>query len=170
MNKELFENVVRENQKRIYNYLLRFVRQNEDAEDLTQSVFLSFYDKIGDVEEEKALSYLYRAAHNQAINHLKKANRTSLAPEFMIDNLIAPKSEEYMYQEVVKKAIPKLPANLAAVLELQYYQGMHYKEIAERLDTTVKAVESKLVRAKKKLKKIIEKEIAELSVKRVKEL
>ncbi|MDP8231377.1 MAG: RNA polymerase sigma factor [Candidatus Zophobacter franzmannii] len=160
MNKDLFEEVVRTNQNRIYNYLLKFVRQREDAEDLTQSVFLSFYFKMSDVEDGRELSYLYRAAHNQAINHLKKSKKTSSAPDFLLENLNAPEEENYMHQEIVKLAVKQLPAKLAVVIELQYYEGLRYKKIAEQLGCSVKAVESKLVRAKKQLRKIIEREIS----------
>ncbi len=169
MKKELFEDVVRVNQKRIYNYLLKFVKQKEDAEDLTQSVFLKFYAKIDDVEKGKELAYLYRAARNQGINHLKKSKRTSSAPDFVLDNIHAPKEESYIYNDVVKRAIVQLPSKVAMLIELQYYKKLSYKEMAEMLGCSVKAVESKLVRAKKRLRKIIEKEIEVSGVNIVKE-
>ncbi len=159
MKKELFEKVVRDNQTRLFNYLLKFVRQKEDAEDLTQSVFLKFYAKMDDVEDGKELAYLYRAARNQAINYLNKKKKITSAPDFVIDNIYAPSEEEYIYMDVVKKAIVKLPPKVAMLIELQYYQKLSYKEMADTLGCSVKALESKLVRAKKRLRKIIEKEI-----------
>jgi RNA polymerase sigma-70 factor (ECF subfamily) len=57
--------------------------------------------------------------------------------------------------QIISAALAKLPSKYALLLELQYYQKLSYKEIADTLNLSVSAVDSRLVRAKKKLKKII---------------
>jgi len=56
---------------------------------------------------------------------------------------------------LVKNALSQLKQEEAFIIELQFYQKMNYKQIAETLETTQSAVDSKLVRAKKKMIKII---------------
>jgi RNA polymerase sigma-70 factor (ECF subfamily) len=54
---------------------------------------------------------------------------------------------------LLHSAIKELPPRLASVIQLQYFDKLSYKEIAEKLGISVKAVESLLVRAKKRLRK-----------------
>ena len=160
MDRNRFEDILRSENKKIFNYLLKILRNKEDAEDILQETFLAFYKKMDVVSDDTYISYLYRAAHNKALNHIKKKKRNNkfstnysemehLAGED-IDN-----SFDELKNDTVRKAITKLAPKYSLLLELQFYQKMSYKEIAERLDITIGAVDSKLVRAKKKLKKII---------------
>ena len=56
---------------------------------------------------------------------------------------------------MIKKCLQQLSMEDAFIIELQFYQKMNYKEIAKTLECTVSAVDSRLVRAKRKLKKNI---------------
>jgi RNA polymerase sigma-70 factor, ECF subfamily len=166
MDVSKFEAILTENEKRIYHYLLKFVRHTEDAEDLLQSVFISFYGKMEDIEEKAAVVYLYRTAHNKAINHLKTNKRFVNTEPEKFDRIPshtyteAPNPRE----EILKQAILELPPKLAMVVNLQSYENMSYKEIAEHLKTTVSAVESLLTRAKKILRKKIMQEMKKRGV------
>jgi len=62
------------------------------------------------------------------------------------------------------EAIRDLPPRMAAVIQLQYYESLSYKDISDRLGITVKAVESLLVRARKILRKKLVKEIEGMGV------
>ncbi len=159
MKPESFEKFLTDNEKRIYNYLLRFVEVDDDAHDLVQNVFIAFYDRIGDIEEKTAVAYLYRMAHNMALNFIKQHKRMVLRPPEDFQNVRdRSHAEPEIDYTVLNNAIRELPIKLSTVIHLQYYENLSYKEISLKLGISVKAVESLLVRAKKQLRKKIMKE------------
>jgi len=156
MKPESFEKFLTDNEKRIYNYLLRFVDVEDDANDILQNVFLAFYEHIHDIEEKTAISYAYRTAHNMALNWIKQKRRMVLRAPADFQNLrdkpaYAPEPD----YKFLDKAIQDLPVKLSTIIHLQYYDKLSYKEISLKLGISVKAVESLLVRAKKQLRKKI---------------
>lgn len=153
MKKEYFEEFLSEHEKRIYRYLLGVAKDEQDALDLVQLTFISVYEKFETIEEKTALAYVYRVAHNKAMTFLKKKSRyVDMDPTVMAQIAKAPEEEETDYSHLTK-AISELPPRLAAVIQLQYYEKMSYKEMSESLGISVKAVESLLVRAKRILRK-----------------
>ena len=156
MKPESFEKFLTDNEKRIYNYLLRFVEVDDDANDLLQNVFLAFYERISDIEEKTATAYVYRMAHNMALNWIKHQKRMILKAPADFQNLkdTTNHNSEPDYS-FLNKAIQELPVKLSTVIHLQYYENLSYKEISAKLGISVKAVESLLVRAKKQLRKKI---------------
>lgn len=160
-----FEQVLLANQRKVYNYLLKLVNNRDDAQDLLQNVFLSFYEKMDKVNSHAYEAYLFKTAYHQALNYLRKRKNN---PVFTVEDTsvfnesIVYSDNENEIQErknkLVLDALAQLPPNMVEVIELQYYQKKSYKQIAEFLHTSVPAVDSLLVRAKKKLKKIISQE------------
>ena len=154
-----FEEILRSENRKIFNYLLKMLRNREDAEDVMQDVFLAFYKKMGNVDERSYLSYLFKSAYNKALNKIKKNKRYNKVysntpdPEVYPDK--QPERNDNPHQEVISKAFQKLKPVEAQLIEMQYYQKMSYQQIADALSLTVSAVDSRLVRAKKKLKKFI---------------
>jgi RNA polymerase sigma factor (sigma-70 family) len=167
MNKNKFEAVLNSEKKKIFNYLLKILRNREDAEDILQEVFIAFYNKMETVDENYFTSYLYRAAHNKALNLIKSRKRKddlNVHFEDMERMPEAPVETENPNNEKIRFAMRQLKEEQALILELKYFQKKSYKEIAEILETTESAVDSKLVRAKRKLKKFFLQENADKSV------
>ncbi len=161
MKRDNFERVVKDFTPKLYNYILKFVRQREDAEDVLQSVFIAFYDKMEGVDTDKVSSYLYRACHNNSLDYLKKRKREISFPNLDFSNIadLGSEEKEDMYKDIIKYAMAELPAKMSLLIELKIYQKKSYKEISEETGYSIKAIESQLVRAKKKLRKIIEKRV-----------
>ncbi len=158
MDCDKFEVILRKENKKIFNYLLKHLRNREDAEDILQETFIAFYKKMKNIDESFHIAYLFRTAHNKALNLIKsrKKKEKMTIPFENMDHLEDQHSEK-KENMIVKESLKKLKPEQILLIELQFYQQMSYKEIALVLETTVSAVDSKLVRAKKKLKKIIEK-------------
>jgi RNA polymerase sigma-70 factor (ECF subfamily) len=154
MKKEQFEDFLRANEKRIYHYLLTLLGNDDDANDVVQLVFIAFYEHIDRIESPTAVAYLYRIAYNKSMTFLKQKSRyIPLDPNSfsqMPDHAESAPSQDY---GAVREAVRQLPPRLAAVIQLQYYEGLSYKDISSQLGISVKAVESLLVRAKKILRK-----------------
>ncbi|MCK4695818.1 MAG: sigma-70 family RNA polymerase sigma factor [Candidatus Cloacimonetes bacterium] len=159
MDKIKFEVILRRENKKIFNYLLKILRNREDAEDILQETFVAFYKKMNNIDDLTCTSYLFRTAHNKALNLIKSKKRKDKF-SITIENMdqVEEKSTQSSSgkNNLVKEALRELNPQQALLIELQFYQKMSYKQIAEVLETTVSAVDSKLVRAKKKLKKNLE--------------
>ena len=162
MDRKRLEGILRAENRKIFNYLLKILRNREDAEDILQETFIAFHKKMDTVSDASYISYLFRTAHNKALNLIKvKQKRNNFSSSYSdmeqvpdIENSI-PAEEDNPNNKIVRKAISQLPEKYALLLEMQFYRKMSYKEIALALDLTAGAVDSRLVRAKKKLKKII---------------
>ncbi len=153
MKKEQFEQFLQAHEKRIYHYLLTLVANDNDANDLVQMVFISFYEHIDRVEEPTSLAYLYRIAYNKSMTFLKQKSRYVNLEPHSFDNLPdTNKPEPEPDYSALKDALRELPPRLATVIHLQYYENLSYKDISAQLGISVKAVESLLVRAKKQLR------------------
>lgn len=157
-NNNKFEVLLRNESGRLYNYLLKILRNKEDAEDILQETFIAFHKKMNSIKDSSYKSYLFRTAYHKALNLIKKRNaKNKLVTNFPEMEHFADGSAKNNEQqnELVKDALSKLKPEEALLIDLQFYQKMSYKQIAEVLETTQSAVDSKLVRAKKKLIKII---------------
>ena len=155
MNNNKFEVLLQNESKKLYNYLLKILRNREDAEDILQETFIAFHKKINSVNESYYKSYLFKTAYHKALNLIKKRNAKVTnyhEMEHFEDGSIKNNEQQ---NELVKDSLSQLKPEEALLIELQFYQKMNYKQIAEVLETTQSAVDSKLVRAKKKLIKII---------------
>ena len=170
MDRNRFEVILRAENKKIFNYLLKILRHREDAEDILQETFIAFHKKMDVVSDEFYISYLFRTAHNKALNLIKvrqkkdKFSSNYSDMEHLPDSENFPTEEENPNNKIIRKAISKLHPKYALLLEMQFYRKMSYKEIALALDITAGAVDSRLVRAKKKLKKIISQDMNDPAV------
>ncbi|MBN1948954.1 MAG: sigma-70 family RNA polymerase sigma factor [Candidatus Cloacimonetes bacterium] len=159
MNRCSFEAILKNEGNKIFNYLMKILRHSEDAEDIMQDVFISFYKKMDTVNEKAFLTYLYRTARNKALNLIKsrqrkyKLNKTMQWEAEQVtdhENVITERKSQ-----ILAHALSKLKPEEYILLDMQYNDRKSYRIIAEELNTTIPAVESKLVRIKKKLRKII---------------
>ena len=156
MKADEFESFLNTNQNRIYHYLYQMLGNESDAQDVLQTVFISFYEKIDRVEKATAVSYIYKIAYNKALTFIKQKKRYVLHDPVDFANIpdkSAPAAEQDY--SLLQTAIRELPIKLATVIHLQYYEKLSYKEISEQLGISFKAVESLLVRAKRILRKKI---------------
>jgi RNA polymerase sigma-70 factor (ECF subfamily) len=157
-----FDKIVKELSPKLYNYIYKFVRNREDAEDILQSVFIAFHGKIEKVADKKVASYLYRSCHNKALDYLKKRNKVTLLDPNDFKNLTSKDSTEddiakERNAKLIQLALAKLPAKMAMLIDMKNFRYMSYKEISDETGLSIKAIESQLVRARKKMKKEIEK-------------
>lgn len=164
MDKNNFEEILRTHNQKVFNYLLKMLRHHEDAEDILQETFMAFYSKMDVISEEAYLAYLYRTAHNKALNLIKKRkNQDKYSSNYAEMEFISvdetPEELPRTEREILPRVFSKLPEKYATILEMQFYQKMSYKEIAATLELTERAVDSKLIRAKRKLKKLISQEM-----------
>jgi RNA polymerase sigma factor (sigma-70 family) len=72
MEREKFEEILQKEGKKIFNYLLKILRNRSDAEDLLQEVFIAFYKKMDTINENAFSSYLFKIRYESQgkLSHL----------------------------------------------------------------------------------------------------
>lgn len=167
-NETAFKQLVTNYRDKVYNTILGFVQQPQDAEDVAQDVFIKVYESIGQFKHESALgTWVYRIAVTQSLDFIRRkkrkkrggtilgffgfGEREDMHPaEFEHPGV---KAENREKASVLFKAINTLPENQRSAFLLQKLEGLSQNEIAEVLKTSNSAVESLLSRAKANLKK-----------------
>ncbi len=160
-DEEAFEKLFRRYYSGLHRFLWGYVKNNQIAEDLVQEVFVRVWENRGTLNpNEKIKTYIYKVGRNLAIDHSrhkkvvreweeeKKALHSVPVLEKKIDDRL---HKKFMLTEV-KKAIEDLPEKRRLVFILSRYEGMTYKEIAEKLDISVNTVDTQICRALKTLR------------------
>jgi RNA polymerase sigma-70 factor (ECF subfamily) len=157
---ELFERY----REKLFFYLRHLVGNKEEAEDLLQNVFVKAYEKFATFDARRAFSsWIYRIAHNEAVNHLKrKSRKTFLSWEDIVsskDQIESSSKERSPYDDWVRKEVrnevresmAKLPEKYREVLILRFYLDHSYEEIGAIIRKPTNTVGTLLARAKSRL-------------------
>lgn len=137
----------------VYGLMVRMVGQ-QDADDLTQQVFLKMFRKLEQFNGQSKLeTWLYRLASNEALQHLRRSKRRSTSPLVTEPATDDPdrmgKVEE---AELLETAMSQLEPELRAILILKEQRDLSYREIAESVGIPEGTVGSRLNRARKVLR------------------
>ena len=150
-----FEQIVDRYQKVIYNVALRMRSRAEDAEDITQSVFLKAYEALGTYKPRyKFFSWIYRIAVNESLNFVNRQKQH----EELDQNLPDPdRSSEQLADEhdvtrIVDEGLMQLRVEDRAILVLNHFHNLSYDEIGYILDIPEKTVKSRLYSARQLLR------------------
>lgn len=165
-----FKTVVDTYKKMVFNTVLGFVQNMEDAEDVTQDVFIKVYENISLFKQQCKLStWIYRISITQAGDFIRHKNRKKRAgflsslfglnnellhdpPDFVHPGVVAENREQ---AAILFKAINQLPEKQKTAFMLQKVQDLSQQKIAEIMELNEGAVESLLMRAKGNLKKLL---------------
>ena len=162
-DKTAFEQLVKENQKNVYNLALKLMKNPEDAADAAQEAFLKAYLKLPSFRGDCKFSvWLYRLAYNCCMDMLRKANTGNIislnsddkdGEETTVDiKDVSDGPEEAMIRketrEIVRYEIGRLPQEQYEALVMREISGMSYKEISETLSISEGTVKSRIFRAR----------------------
>jgi RNA polymerase sigma-70 factor (ECF subfamily) len=147
-----FERLYRQHRGDVYRFVLRDVRNPEEAEDVTQTAFLNAYRAIQRGQEpERPRAWLLTIAQNVARGRFRARAARPHEVEFDAELAAAPEHEGPTAGEI-REALERLRPNYRAVLVLREIGGLSYAEIAETLDLSVAAVETLIFRARRALR------------------
>lgn len=157
---EAFRVLVDRYKDRILNIIFRIVGDRNECEDVAQEVFVKAYTRIdGFGFKSSFYTWLYRIAVNTAVDYAKKRrSRRALSLEELPVELGARKNsplDEVLHEELsgeIGKAFQNLAPKYRVVVVLREVEGCSYEEIAEILKCSKGTVESRLFRARAKLK------------------
>lgn len=138
-------------QKRLFNVALRMLDNAQDAEDVTQTVFLNAFLKLSTYDPRfRFFSWIYRMTVNESLNMLKGRKRIVTLEDIPVVGGAADQATEA--QDEVGKALMLLKPDDRAVLVLKHFVFFSYEEIASVLEIPVKTVKSRLFTARERLR------------------
>ncbi|MCU0845780.1 MAG: sigma-70 family RNA polymerase sigma factor [Spirochaetes bacterium] len=161
----LFREIVRRHQRRVHLTGMRFFRNEEDARDFTQEVFVKAYTALGSFRGESRFgSWLLRIAYNHAISG-KKAAREAVGIEGEHIESMYPGPEALSQRAEVTgtlaKALAALPEKYRICVDFFFFLGLSYVEIRDITGFPVNTIKSHVFRAKQMLRDALKGSAAE---------
>ncbi|MBK8226619.1 MAG: sigma-70 family RNA polymerase sigma factor [Flavobacteriales bacterium] len=153
-----FNLLVRQYQRRLYAFIRRMVTDHDEAQDVLQETFIKAWHGLDGFRAESQLfSWLYRIAHNECLNHLRKAKRrVFVSNDAVIERLSTTldSSEHFSGDAIQRKlqaAVMRLPAKQRAVFTMKYFDALKYEDMSRVTGTSVGALKSSFHIAVKKI-------------------
>lgn len=160
-----FRKLLEAYQERIYWHVRKIVITHDDADDVTQEVFIKVYRNLDNFREDSQLfTWIYRIATNEALNQLKKIKRrTSVS----LDDVHVELENHFTHgglitgdeiQLKLQKSLLKLPDKQRLVFNMKYFDDLKYEEISQITGTSVGALKASFHLAVKKIEEDLNKD------------
>ena len=162
---ESFGILVERYEGKLKRYAKKFLFDNEDVEDLVQNVFLKAYSNIQSFNAKMKFSpWIYRIAHNEFINKLKKRNSESLYffdmdtifPSLSFSAVDDDKADEVELKKNIEQWLGKLDTKYKEPIILYFFEELSYKDISEILKIPISTVGVRINRGKQIIRKFYE--------------
>ncbi|MBO6881412.1 MULTISPECIES: RNA polymerase sigma factor [Winogradskyella] len=157
---QLFERLYKKHSKNLHDFLYYKFGENLNPQDKVQEAFIKLWQNCSKVSPDKAKSFLFTTANNLMLNavahkkvvlkyqKLPQKHSTNESPEFVM--------QEKEYHQKLQNALANLTEAQRVAFLMNRVEGKRFKEIAELLDISTKAVEKRIYGALKKLRKDID--------------
>ena len=159
-DEKVFSGVFESYSKTLFTYIYYKTGDSDLAWDVTQDSFLGLWKNCAKVGLNTAKGYVFQTGNNLLKNIFAKEKVRSkyLSRPFKLETRISPEFllEEKELREALTKAIEELPEKQRVVFLMSRVDKMKYKEIAEILEISVKAVEKRMANALSSLRKVSE--------------
>ncbi len=152
-----FNDLINRYKRQVFSLIFRLVRNQSDAEDIAQNTFIKAYKSLGSYDPSYPfLTWLFKIAHNSAIDFLRAQKPDSLSIHDEenpldiedTDTSLEERIEAASQQELIDKVLGTLPPLYREILILRHQQELSYEEISETLDIPVGTVKIRLFRAR----------------------
>jgi RNA polymerase sigma-70 factor (ECF subfamily) len=155
-NEECFIRVVDLYKKKVISLCYSYTRDYQEAEDLSQEVFITIYNSIHGFRGDCSLStYIYKIGVSRCLDFKRKKSIKNFLTGLI--NVQKDESIDVDDKNYIRQCVMSLPEELKTAVVLYYYVGLSQKEIGEVLNISQKNVEGKIYRAKQKLRVELEK-------------
>ena len=158
-DRDAFQQIYELFSAKVYNTVLSYTQNEQDAEEVTQDVFTNIFRNAAKFKGEARVStWIYRIAINTSLNHIKRKKRFSFLkfgdtvfdkPDFDHPGILLEKKEN---ARMLFKVIDTLPHNQKTAFILSFIEELPRQEVADVMEISLKAVESLLQRGKKNLR------------------
>jgi len=171
-DRRAFEELMRKYEKKIFSFVVRMVRNEDTAVDLTQDFFFKIFTVLEKYNfEYKFSTWAYRICYNLVIDHIRKnqAQVDSLDDETvssrdMLDSENVSREDGFKAlsreetRDYVWRVVDEIPLKFRELILLRYIQDLKYEEIAEITSLPVGTVKNRIFKAKEILKQEMEKD------------
>jgi RNA polymerase sigma-70 factor (family 1) len=149
-----FEQLFRTYYERLCHYADSLLKDEDEAEEMVQTVFLSIWEKRADLDITLSLkAYLYRAVHNHCLNRIKHYQVRQAHQAYTLYH--QPPGYEAVTDtlygielaERIEQAVSRLPEQCQVVFRMSRFEELKYQEIADRLGLSVKTIENQIGKA-----------------------
>ena len=164
-----FEALVRRHQTRIVNYAMALVKDPADAEDVAQETFIRAYRSLARFRGDSSFkTWLYTIATNAARTGLERRGRRGRVEDGSLDDETGPLAAAdvpagdadaetaLVRREAIDRALAALPPDLRVAVVLRDVEGLDYKEIAAATGAPIGTVESRIFRARRRLRPLLQ--------------
>lgn len=157
-----FEEILERYQEKIFTYVNRLLKDGDMADDVAQNTFISAYENINSFDTNKKFSsWIYRIAHNKAINEIRSRKKTQALDE-NIEALskedaknIQEKIDRYTARKILEINLKTLPIKYQEPIILKYFEEKSYEEISDILKIPTSTAGVRLRRGLNRLRKTI---------------
>jgi RNA polymerase sigma-70 factor, ECF subfamily len=161
-NQAAWEVIVRQNWRKVFNVAYKFVGKHDEAEDLTQDIFLKIFKALGSFDRRANFqTWIISISRNLCIDHYRsvRKERQTIAREVDTNDLQPASRDRTPYaaaehqdlREQLKQALETLPLTLRTAVVLRDLQELSYQEIADRLGLPEGTVKSRINRGRLEL-------------------
>lgn len=153
-DQKAYEQIFRAYYPMLCNYALRYVSEIEIAEEIVQELFCTIWEKRQQIDLKSSLkSYLFGATHNNCLRYLKhqkvkQAHQNETKTGWQgSEPMQEEEFLEFELQQKIADGLNRLPEQCRKVFQLSRFEGLKYKEIAEKAGISVKTVEAQMSKA-----------------------
>ncbi|MFO7891639.1 MAG: sigma-70 family RNA polymerase sigma factor [bacterium] len=167
MKKNKYKKFLNKNKDKVFSYAVYFLHCWEDAEDITQEVFMKLWNNWYHINPQKRESWIMRVTHNCCIDLLRKRKKMTQTADIDIINsknlsdhtdIFSNPEKQYHLteqQKIILSAMAKLPKKQQNVLILYYFYDKRIKEISNLLEIKESTLKVILHRARKSMKTLL---------------
>jgi len=159
---KIFEELFHSLYNPLCKYAARFIQNGDDAEEVVQQCFVKLWEKRAEASNIQSFSsYLYRSVYNSCMNifeHEKVKKSYADNSEQKLREYYAEQVEDSFTEELteqIKSAIELLPEKNKEVFLLRFYEGYNIKEVSEKLNITIRTVETHVSKSLKILRQAL---------------
>lgn len=165
-DRDVYALIVERYEQKLLRYAIYLLKDHDVAADIVQDTFIKAYINMQSFNVHKKFSsWIYRIAHNEAMNHIKRSKKSHTFTELDTDedDYLA----EYTLEKVVDKSLLKASVQKCLqsvdikhqeIIGLFYFEGLKYEEISDILHMPTSTVGVKVARARKALKQVCQKQ------------
>ena len=161
-DQQAWETIVQQNRRRVFNVAYKFVGKHDEAEDLTQDIFLKLFKSLDTFDRRANFqTWLISVSRNLCIDHYRRVRkeRETMAREVDAADLMPVSKERSPHGHVeqvdlrrlIKEALAALPPALAEAVTMRDLQEYSYQEIADKLQLPEGTVKSRINRGRLEL-------------------
>ena len=152
-----YQQAINQYRQRVFSFAYYSLRTREDAEDITQDVFIRLWQHWRKIDHERMGAWLMRVAHNSVIDHVRRHKNEQQRVDMpeSLENAVTVEDSELesqQFRQQLEAAISSLQDPYRSIVIMRDVQGLSYQEIEQTLDLSQSQVKVYLHRGRRKLR------------------